>query len=342
MVPKSRPRAAYRPGSPSRRRTVPEPGEPSAVRRYRYSRTPTALSVLTWRLQSWPLSSNALQFCGLRAQCKRHLPAVYLDDAAVCIRGPGADRRPDRVHRADCHPDRRRRRRSRRVRVVQRRPAWRLRAHRGREGANVQDGSVLHAPPGIPVDVGPGATVAHGCGIHGVHVGSEAVIANHATVLDGAVIGARSLIAAHSLVTAIQDPPTSRGRRRRRRSRARLPGRARRCRSGRIRAPTTNWPGGYRRLAEVTEPPSVTTHFPGGRCCGPVHLPVRAQRDQLALVIHLVREDALRGHLVAVVITMCRRWLPRCRIDTRCGRRTRGCGACDNVVPERRIASRPR
>ena len=70
-----------------------------------------------------------------------------------------------------------------------------------REGANVQDCCVLHAPPGIPVDVGPGATVAHGCVIHGVHIGKEAVIANHATVLDGAVIGRRSLVAAHSLVT---------------------------------------------------------------------------------------------------------------------------------------------
>src|SRR5271157_4572212 len=69
-----------------------------------------------------------------------------------------------------------------------------------REGANVQDGSVLHAPPGIPVDIGPGATVAHMCTIHGVHVGAEALIANHCTVLDGAVIGSRSLIAAHSLV----------------------------------------------------------------------------------------------------------------------------------------------
>jgi carbonic anhydrase/acetyltransferase-like protein (isoleucine patch superfamily) len=71
-----------------------------------------------------------------------------------------------------------------------------------REGANVQDGSVLHGPPGIPVDIGPGATVAHMCVIHGVHVGSEALIANHATVLDGVVIGARSMIAAHSLVLA--------------------------------------------------------------------------------------------------------------------------------------------
>jgi carbonic anhydrase/acetyltransferase-like protein (isoleucine patch superfamily) len=69
-----------------------------------------------------------------------------------------------------------------------------------REGANVQDGSVLHAPPGIPVDVGPGATVAHMCTIHGAHIGAEALIANHATVLDGAVIGARSMVAAHSLV----------------------------------------------------------------------------------------------------------------------------------------------
>ena len=69
-----------------------------------------------------------------------------------------------------------------------------------REGANVQDGSVLHAPPGIPVDIGPGATVAHMCVVHGAHVGEEALIANHCTVLDGAVIGARSLIAAHSLV----------------------------------------------------------------------------------------------------------------------------------------------
>lgn len=69
-----------------------------------------------------------------------------------------------------------------------------------REGANVQDGSVLHAPPGIPVDIGPGATIAHMCVVHGVHVGAEALIANHCTVLDGAVIGRRSLIAAHSLV----------------------------------------------------------------------------------------------------------------------------------------------
>jgi carbonic anhydrase/acetyltransferase-like protein (isoleucine patch superfamily) len=59
---------------------------------------------------------------------------------------------------------------------------------------------VLHSPPGIPVDVGPGATIAHLCMVHGAHIGAEALIANHATVLDGAVIGARSMIAAGALV----------------------------------------------------------------------------------------------------------------------------------------------
>lgn len=54
-----------------------------------------------------------------------------------------------------------------------------------REGANVQDGSVLHAPPGIPVDIGPRATIAHMCTIHGVHVGAEAwVTANPQTYQD--------------------------------------------------------------------------------------------------------------------------------------------------------------
>ena len=74
-----------------------------------------------------------------------------------------------------------------------------------REGANVQDCSVLHAPPGIPVDIGPGATIAHMCTIHGVHVGAEALIANHCTVLDGAVIGARSMIAAVKMAADMAD-----------------------------------------------------------------------------------------------------------------------------------------
>jgi carbonic anhydrase/acetyltransferase-like protein (isoleucine patch superfamily) len=71
-----------------------------------------------------------------------------------------------------------------------------------RAGANVQDGSVLHGPPGLPCEIGPGATVAHLCVVHGAVIGEEALVANGSTVLDGAVIGARTMIAAHSLVAA--------------------------------------------------------------------------------------------------------------------------------------------
>jgi carbonic anhydrase/acetyltransferase-like protein (isoleucine patch superfamily) len=76
-----------------------------------------------------------------------------------------------------------------------------------REGANVQDGAVLHGPPNMPCEIGPRATVAHLCVVHGATIGEEALIANGATVLDGAVVGARTLVAAHSLVAAGAEIP---------------------------------------------------------------------------------------------------------------------------------------
>ncbi|TML37821.1 MAG: gamma carbonic anhydrase family protein [Actinobacteria bacterium] len=76
-----------------------------------------------------------------------------------------------------------------------------------RAGANVQDGAVIHGPPDLPTEVGPRATVAHLCVVHGATLGQECLIANGATVLDGARIGARTLVAAHSLVAAGADIP---------------------------------------------------------------------------------------------------------------------------------------
>ena len=61
-----------------------------------------------------------------------------------------------------------------------------------RRGANVQDNSLLHAPPDTPTEIGPGATVAHLCCVHGATIGEEALIANGTTVLDGAKVGART------------------------------------------------------------------------------------------------------------------------------------------------------
>ena len=71
-----------------------------------------------------------------------------------------------------------------------------------RRGANIQDGAVLHGPPGLTTDVGAGATVAHNCVVHGATLGEECLVANGSIVLDGAQIGARALIAAGSVVAS--------------------------------------------------------------------------------------------------------------------------------------------
>lgn len=70
-----------------------------------------------------------------------------------------------------------------------------------REGANVQDNSVLHAGPGETLEIGAYATIAHGVICHGRSVGERALVANGTVVLDGAVIGAGSLVAAGAVVT---------------------------------------------------------------------------------------------------------------------------------------------
>ena len=69
-----------------------------------------------------------------------------------------------------------------------------------REGANVQDGSVIHSGSETPTEIGPGATVGHLCVLHGCVIGAEAVIGNGSVVQDGAEVGPRALVAAGSTV----------------------------------------------------------------------------------------------------------------------------------------------
>jgi len=76
-----------------------------------------------------------------------------------------------------------------------------------RRGANVQDGAVLHGPPGLTTEIRPGATVAHNCVVHGAFLGEECLIANGSIVLDGAQVGARALVAAGSVVAANANIP---------------------------------------------------------------------------------------------------------------------------------------
>jgi carbonic anhydrase/acetyltransferase-like protein (isoleucine patch superfamily) len=71
-----------------------------------------------------------------------------------------------------------------------------------RRNANVQDNAVIHGPPGLTSDIGPGATVGHNVVIHGAILEEECLVANGCVVLDGATIGARALVAAGSVVAA--------------------------------------------------------------------------------------------------------------------------------------------
>ncbi|MFJ4652291.1 gamma carbonic anhydrase family protein [Nocardia sp. NPDC088792] len=70
-----------------------------------------------------------------------------------------------------------------------------------REGANVQDNSVIHGPENVPVEIGPGATIAHSVVFHGATLGAESIVGNGTTVLDMAKIGSGTMVAAHSLVS---------------------------------------------------------------------------------------------------------------------------------------------
>ena len=71
-----------------------------------------------------------------------------------------------------------------------------------RAGANIQDGAVLHGPPGLTTEVGRGSTVAHNCVVHGAILGEECLVANGSIVLDGATVGDGALIAAGSVVAS--------------------------------------------------------------------------------------------------------------------------------------------
>lgn len=76
-----------------------------------------------------------------------------------------------------------------------------------REGANVQDNAVIHAAPEQTVEIGPGATVAHNCIVHGAVLEEHALLGNGSTILDGARLGAGSMVAAGSLVSPGTDIP---------------------------------------------------------------------------------------------------------------------------------------
>src|SRR5215831_19768875 len=66
---------------------------------------------------------------------------------------------------------------------------------------NIQVNSVLHLADDFPCLIGNYVTVGHGAILHACTIGDEVLVGMGATVLDGAVIGAQSLIGARALVT---------------------------------------------------------------------------------------------------------------------------------------------
>ena len=69
------------------------------------------------------------------------------------------------------------------------------------EYSNVQDNAVLHLADNFPCILGRYVTVGHSAIVHACTVEDECLIGMGATVLDGALIGARSIVGANALVT---------------------------------------------------------------------------------------------------------------------------------------------
>tara|TARA_R110002096_G_scaffold201212_13_gene385566 strand:+ start:406 stop:936 length:531 start_codon:yes stop_codon:yes gene_type:complete len=68
------------------------------------------------------------------------------------------------------------------------------------EGAQVQDGSVLHTDPGYPLTMERNSSVGHMAMLHGCTVGEGSLVGIGAVVLNGAKIGKNCLIGAKAFV----------------------------------------------------------------------------------------------------------------------------------------------
>ncbi|MCQ6275355.1 gamma carbonic anhydrase family protein [Bacillus sp. V3B] len=68
------------------------------------------------------------------------------------------------------------------------------------EGANVQDGTVIHTDTGCPTTIKKNATIGHNCVIHGCIIEEDAMIGMNATVLSRAHIKKQAFVSAGALV----------------------------------------------------------------------------------------------------------------------------------------------
>ena len=75
---------------------------------------------------------------------------------------------------------------------------------------NIQDGAVVHLARDFPCILGNYVTVGHNATVHACVIEDECLIGMNATILDGARVGAQSIVGANALVApGAQIPPGS-------------------------------------------------------------------------------------------------------------------------------------
>lgn len=69
-------------------------------------------------------------------------------------------------------------------------------------GSNVQDCCVLHGFPNCDTVIGEDGHIGHAAVLHGCTVENDALVGMNATIMDGVIIGAQSIIAANTFIKA--------------------------------------------------------------------------------------------------------------------------------------------
>jgi len=73
--------------------------------------------------------------------------------------------------------------------------------------SNIQDNSVLHTDPGMPLTIGEGVTVGHQVMLHGCSIGDNTLVGIGSTILNGTKVGKNCIIGAHTLIAEGKDIP---------------------------------------------------------------------------------------------------------------------------------------
>ena len=71
-----------------------------------------------------------------------------------------------------------------------------------REGANIQDGCIMHGFPDSDTIVEENGHIGHGAVLHGCHIGRNVLIGMNAVVMDSVDVGDNSIVAAMSFIKA--------------------------------------------------------------------------------------------------------------------------------------------